>query len=197
MENPKRIVSNLNRESSLGNFQKIKSLFDKNNFNQKEIDEAFRVCIHNYNKNQKDSYVNCIKLFLKKTPEINYRNSRFNNTTILMYSIDEGKEAPTDLIISCTKDDLDMNLADVNGENTIFHLINSQVFSQKIKIDFVKDLCLNDYNIYSKNNRKKTIQEILISKGNLNLLDEIKNKIKENKFDQNKLTNLYNEDKYE
>ena len=197
MENPKRIVSNLNREASLGNFQKIKSLFDKNNFNQKEIDEAFRICIHHYNKNQKDAYVNCIKLFLKKTPEINYRNPRFNNSTILMYSIDEGKDAPTDLIISCTKDDLDMNLPDTNGENTIFHLVNSQVFSQKIKIEFIRDLCLNDFNIYLKNNRKKTIQDILISKGNLNLLDEIKNKIKENKFDQNKLTNLYNEDKYE
>ena len=197
MENPRKIVTNLNRESSLGNFQKIKNLFDKNTFNQKEIDEAFRVCIHNYNKNQKDSYVNCIKLFLKKTQEINYRNSRFNNTTILMYSIDEGKDAPTDLIISCTKDDLDMNLPDINGENTIFHLVNSQVFSQKIKIEFIKDLCLNDYNIHSKNSRKQTIQDILISKGNLNLLDEIKMKIKENKFDQNKLTNLYNEDKYE
>ena len=197
MENPKRIVSNLNREASLGNFQKIKSLFDKNNFNQKEIDEAFRICIHHYNKNQKDAYVNCIKLFLKKTPEINYRNPRFNNSTILMYSIDEGKDAPTDLIISCTKEDLDMNLPDTNGENTIFHLVNSQVFSQKIKIEFIRDLCLNDFNIYLKNNRKKTIQDILISKGNLNLLDEIKNKIKENKFDQNKLTNLYNEDKYE
>ena len=197
MENPKRIVSNLNREASLGNFQKIKNLFDKNNFNQKEIDEAFRICIHHYNKNQKDAYVNCIKLFLKKTPEINYRNPRFNNSTILMYSIDEGKDAPTDLIISCSKDDLDMNLPDTNGENTIFHLVNSQAFSQKTKIEFIKDLCLNDYNIYLKNNRKKTIQDILESKGNLNLLEEIKNKIKENKFDQNKLTNLYNEDKYE
>ena len=197
MENPKRIVTNLNREASLGNFQKIKNLFDKNNFNQKEIDEAFRICIHHYNKNQKDAYVNCIKLFLKKTPEINYRNPRFNNSTILMYSIDEGKDAPTDLIISCSKDDLDMNLPDTNGENTIFHLVNSQAFSQKTKIEFIKDLCLNDYNIYLKNNRKKTIQDILESKGNLNLLEEIKNKIKENKFDQNKLTNLYNEDKYE
>ena len=196
MENPKRIVSTLNKEASLGNFQKIKTLFDKNNFNQKEIDEAFRVCIHNYNKNQKDAYVNCIKLFLTKTQEINYRNSRFNNTTILMYSIDESKDAPTDLIISCSKDDLDMNLPDINGENTIFHLINNQIFSQKIKIDFVRDLCLNDYNIYSKNKGKKTIQDILVSKGCLNLLDEIKNKIKENKFDQNKLTKLYNEDKY-
>lgn len=114
-----------------------------------------------------------------------------------MYSIDEGKDAPTDLIISCSKDDLDMNLPDTNGENTIFHLVNSQAFSQKTKIEFIKDLCLNDYNIYLKNNRKKTIQDILESKGNLNLLEEIKNKIKENKFDQNKLTNLYNEDKYE
>ena len=188
MENSKRIVSNLNREASLGNFQKIKNLFDKNNFNQKEIDEAFRLCIHNYNKNQKDAFVNCINFFLKKTPEINYRNSRFNDTTILMYSIDEGKDAPTDLIISCSKDDLDMNLSDNNGENTIFHLINNQIFSQKIKIDFVRDLCLDDYNIYSKNNKKKTIEDILISKGSLNLLDEIKNKIKEHRFDQNKLT---------
>ena len=196
MENSKRIVSNLNREASLGNFQKIKNLFDKNNFNQKEIDEAFRLCIHNYNKNQKDAFVNCINFFLKKTPEINYRNSRFNDTTILMYSIDEGKDAPTDLIISCSKDDLDMNLSDINGENTIFHLINNQIFSQKIKIDFVRDLCLDDYNIYSKNNKKKTIEDILISKGSLNLLDEIKNKIKEHRFDQNKLTKLYNEDKY-
>ena len=134
MENPKRVVSNLNKEASLGNFQKIKTLFDKNNFNQKEIDEAFRLCIHNYNKNQKDAYINCIKLFLKKTPEINYRNSRFENTTILMHSIDEGKDAPTDLIISCSKDDLDMNLPDINGENTMFHIINNQSFTQKVKI---------------------------------------------------------------
>ena len=196
MENPSRIVSNLITESSLGNFQKIKNIFDKNNFNQKEIDEAFRQCIHNYNKNQKESYVNCIKLFLKKTPEINFRNAKYNNTTILMYSIDESKDAPTDIIISCTKDDLDLNLSDSNGENTIFHLINNDKFTQKIKIDFVRDLCLNDYNIYSKNIKMKTIEEILKSKGDTNLLDEIMNKIKENKFDQNKLTTLYNENNY-
>ena len=71
MENSKKLVTNFNREASLGNFQKIKNLFDKNNFTQKEIDEAFRLCILNYNKNQKDAYINCIKLFLKKTPEIN------------------------------------------------------------------------------------------------------------------------------
>ena len=197
MENSKKLVTNFNREASLGNFQKIKNLFDKNNFTQKEIDEAFRLCILNYNKNQKDAYINCINLFLKKTPEINFRNSRFNNTTILMHSIDEGKDAPTDLIISCSKDDLDMNLPDNNGENTIFHLINNQIFTQKVKIEFIKDLCLKDYNIYLKNKRKKTIQEILKTNGNLSLLNEIKNKLKEYKFDQDKLNNLYNEDKYD
>ena len=197
MDNPPRIVASLKREASLGSYQKLKNLFEKNNFNQNEIDEAFRECIRNYNKNQRDAYANCINLFLKKTPEINYRNSKYNDTTILMYSIDQSKDAPTDLIISCTKDDLDLNLADINGENTIFHLINNQIFSQKIKIEFVKDLCLNDYNLYSKNIKKKSIEEILISKGNLNLLDEIKKKIYENRFNQNKLTNLYNEDKYE
>ena len=127
MDNPTRTVLNLNREATLGNFQKIKNLFDKNNFNQKEIDEAFRLSISYYNKNQKDAFINCIKFFLKKTPEINYRNSRFNNTTILMHSIDESKDVPTDLIISCSKDDLDMNLSDSNGDNTLFHLINNQM----------------------------------------------------------------------
>ena len=50
MENSKKLVTNFNREASLGNFQKIKNLFDKNNFTQKEIDEAFRLCILNYTK---------------------------------------------------------------------------------------------------------------------------------------------------
>ena len=112
MNNSIKIIMSLNKEASLGNFQKIKNIFEKNKFNQKEIDEAFRECIHNYNKSQKDSYVNCIKFFLKKTPEINFQNSKFNNTTILMYSIDESQDTPTDLIISCSKYDLDMNLAD-------------------------------------------------------------------------------------
>ena len=197
MDIPIRIVSNLNREASLGNFQKIKNLFDKNNFNQKEIDEAFRLCISCYNKNQKDAFINCIKFFLKKTPEINYRNSKYNNTTILMHSIDESKDVPTDLIISCSKDDLDMNLTDSNGENTLFHLVNNQIFSQKIKIDFIKDLCLNDFNIYAKNKRRKSILDIISEKGCQNLLNEIKEKINEYKFNQNKLTTLYNEDKYE
>ena len=196
MDNPSKIISNLNAEAALGNFPKIKSILDKNTFNQKEIDEAFRLCIHNYNKNQKESFINCINLFIKKTPEINYRNSKYNNTTILMYSIDEGKDTPIDLIISCTKDDLDLNLTDFNGENTIFHLINNNKFTQKIKIEFIKDLCLNDFNIYSKNNDKKSIKDILDTKGDKNLLEEIVNKVKENKFDQNKLTSLYNDNNY-
>ena len=51
MENSKKIISNLKAEASMGNFQKIKIIFERNNFNQKEIDEAFRQCIFNYNNN--------------------------------------------------------------------------------------------------------------------------------------------------
>ena len=109
-----------------------------------------------------------------------------------MYSIDESQETPTDLIISCTKDELDMNLADDNGDNTLFHLINNDKFNTKTKIEFIKDFFFVDYNINSKNKRGKTIHDILKEKGNMELLEEIKNKIKENKFDQNKLTLLYN-----
>ena len=196
MNNSIKIIMSLNKEASLGNFQKIKNIFEKNKFNQKEIDEAFRECIHNYNKSQKDSFVNCIKFFLKKTPEINFQNSKFNNTTILMYSIDESQDTPTDLIISCSKYDLDMNLADINGENTLFHLINNDNFSTKTKLEFIKDFCFNDYDLYSKNIIGKTIISILKDKGDLDLLEEIQNKVKENKFDQNKLTLLYNDRNY-
>ena len=196
MNNPIKIIMNLNKEASLGNCEKVKNIVEKNKFTQKEIDEAFRECIHNFNKNENASYVECIKFFLTKTPQINFQNLKYNNTTILMYSIDESKDTPTDIIISCTKEELDMNLADNNGENTIFHLINNQIFSTKTKIEFIKDLFLNNYNLYSKNKNKKTIPEILQDKGNFELLEEIKNRIKENKFDQNKLTLLYNNKKY-
>ena len=196
MDNYPRIVLNLNNEAKSGNYHKLKILFDKNNFNQNQIDEAFRLCIHYFNKNQNDSFINCIRLFLKKTPDINYGNARFDNTTILMYSIDESKEAATDLIISCFKDELDINLSDIKGENTIFHLINNDNFSQKTKIDFIKDLGLKDFNLYSINKKKKTIKDILRMKGNLKLFDEIEGIINENKFNQNKLTELYNKDKY-
>ena len=194
MNNSVKIIMNLYKEASLGNYPKVKNLFDKNKFSQKEIDEAFRACIHNYNENQKDSYVNCIKLFLKRTTEINYRNSKYNDTTILMYSIDENQDTATELIISESKD-LDMNLNDNNGENTLFHLINNNHFNTKRKIGFIKDLFLNDYNLYSKNKAGKTIPSILQDKGDLELLNEIQNKINE-KFDQNKLTLLYNNKNY-
>ena len=197
MSNSMKILSNLYREASQGNFQKVKNIIEKNKFSQKEIDEAFRGCIHKYNKNQKESYINCIKIFLKRTQEINYRNLAYNNTTILMYSIDENQEAPIDLIISCSKEELDMNLTDDNGENTLFHLINNDKFNTRTKIEFIKDFIFVDFNLNAKNKRGKTIHDILQEKGNMELFEEIKNKIKENKFDQNKLTLLYNNNDFQ
>ena len=49
MSNSMKILSNLYREASQGNFQKVKNIIEKNKFSQKEIDEAFRGCIHKYN----------------------------------------------------------------------------------------------------------------------------------------------------
>jgi len=197
MNNSIEVLNTLNKEASDANLKVIEDIFIHNKFNQQEIDEAFRKCIGNYNKNQKYSYKNCIEFFLKKIPEINFRNSNHNNTTILMYSIDESQDAATDLIISSYKDDLDMNLTDDNGENTLFHLVNNDKFSIKTKKDFINDFILKDYNLYSKNKRNETIQNILKNKGCLELLEEIQNKIKENRFNQNKLTLLYNNKNYD
>lgn len=138
MNNSIKVLNNLYKEASVGNFQRIKSIIDKNKFSQQEIDEAFRQCIHNYNKNENDSFENCIKLFLNNIQEINFRNPRYNYTTILMYSIDENQDTATDLIISRFKNNLDMNLTDYNGENTLFHLVNNENFSTKTKIEFIR-----------------------------------------------------------
>ena len=197
MNNSIKVLNNLYKEASVGNFQNIKSIIDKNKFSQQEIDEAFRQCIHNYNKIEKDSFENCIELFLKNIQEINFRNPRYNNTTILMYSIDESQDTATQLIISHCKENLNMNLTDFNGENIIFHLVNNDNFSTEEKKTIIKNFVLNDYNLYSKNNRNETIPSILKSKGCFDLLEDIQNVIKEYKFDQNKLTSLYNNKKYE
>ena len=197
MNNSIKVLNNLYKEASVGNFQNIKSIIDKNKFSQQEIDEAFRQCIHNYNKIEKDSFENCIELFLKNIQEINFRNPRYNNTTILMYSIDESQDTATHLIISHCKENLNMNLTDFNGENIIFHLVNNDNFSTEEKKTIIKNFVLNDYNLYSKNNRNETIPSILKSKGCFDLLEDIQNVIKEYKFDQNKLTSLYNNKKYE
>jgi len=196
MNNSIKVLNTLNKEASLGNCENINKIFDNNKFSQQEIDEAFRQCIGNFNKNQKESYKKCINLFLKKIPDINYQNSRYNNTTILMYSIDESQDAAIDLIIFCYKEDLNMNLVDNNGENTLFHLVNNEKFNTKTKTDFIKDFFLKGFNLYSKNNRNETIQNILNNKGCLELFDEIRNKIKEYQFNQNKLTLLYNNKQY-
>lgn len=188
---------NLNKESSLGHFEKIKNLFDKNKFSQKEIDEAFRECISGYKKNEMDSFRESIKFFLKKTPEINYQNPRFNNMTILMHAIDESKEAATDLIISCSKEELSMKISDNNGDNTLFHIINNNTFSNETKISFIRDLYLNDCDFLYKNRNNETIIGILKSKGNFDLLEEIQKKRNENKFNQNELTLFYNNKNYE
>ena len=76
----------------------------------------------------------------------------------------------TDLIISCSKEELDLNLKDDNEENTLFHLVNNDKFSNKTKIEFIQDLLLNDFDLYSKNKYGKTIPIILKEKGNLELI---------------------------
>ena len=57
--------------------------------------------------------------------------SKFNNTTKLTYSIDESNDTATDIIISYSKDDLDMNITDSSGAKIYFHLVNIKDFNIK------------------------------------------------------------------
>ena len=64
MDNYPLIVWNLYKETKSGNYLKLKILLDKNISYQNQKNEAFRLYIHLFNKNQNGSFVNYIRLLL-------------------------------------------------------------------------------------------------------------------------------------
>ena len=132
------LLSNLTKEKNLNNLnlllnsskkgisKDLEKLLTSNNYSQEEIDISFRECIKNYIE-QNEDYKNSIKKFIFFTTDINYQNANFNNTTILMYAIDNNKNTPCDLIISCFGNEIDQNVCDDNGDNIFFHIIKSKL----------------------------------------------------------------------
>ena len=123
------LFSSLIRFSSEGNDTELSKLFTSNTLSQYDIDAAFRACIDNF-KNRNEKYVNCLKIFLKQIPDINYRNSKLNNTTILMHCIEKEQEIPIDMIISCYSGEIKVNIEDDKGENVLVKLLKSDIDEQ-------------------------------------------------------------------
>ncbi len=169
----------------------LKELFENKKFSEEKIDEAFRHCIKNCKKHNKE-HAESIKLFLKKIIDINYQNEKYNDTTILMYAFDEGQEVPCDLILSCFNSEINLNLYDNNKETTIFHLIKSDKINDESQKDFLNQLLIKSFDFDFINNDDETITSILEKKGKKEILNFIKEIIKNSIFDINSLTSKYN-----
>ena len=201
------LLSNSTKEKNLNNFnlllnsskkgisKELEKLLNVNNYSQEEIDISFRECIKNYIE-QNEDYKNSIKNFLKFTSDINYQNINYNNTTILMYAIDNNKNTPCDLIISCCGNEIDQNVCDDNGDNIFFHIIKSKLDDNSQK-EFFESLLNKKTNLdYKSQKEKKLINLIEELKKNF-ILDVIKNFKNKNKFDLEKLNKLYNKKDYQ
>ena len=201
------LLSNSTKEKSLNNFnlllnsskkgisKELEKLLNLNKYSQEEIDISFRECIKNFIE-QNEDYKNSIKNFLKFTSDINYQNINYNNTTILMYAIDNNKNTPCDLIISCFGNEIDQNVCDDNGDNIFFHIIKSKLDDNSQK-EFFESLLNKKTNLdYKSRKEKKLINLIEELKKNF-ILDVIKNFKNKNKFDLEKLNKLYNKKDYQ
>ena len=143
------LFSSLIRFSSEGNDTELSKLFTSNTLSQYDIDAAFRACIDNF-KNRNEKYVNCLKIFLKQIPDINYRNSKLNNTTILMHCIEKEQEIPIDMIISCYSGEIKVNIEDDKGENVLVKLLKSDIDEQS-QSEFFGMLMSNKVDLNAKN----------------------------------------------
>ena len=168
------LLSTSTKEKNLNNFnlllnsskkgisKELEKLLNVNNYSQEEIDISFRECIKNYIE-QNEDYKNSIKNFLKFTSDINYQNINYNNTTILMYAIDNNKNTPCDLIISCCGNEIDQNICDDNGDNIFFHIIKSKLDDNSQK-EFFESLLNKKTNLDYKSRKEKKFILIILKK---------------------------------
>ena len=133
----------LNELASNGDYSGLQLLCASSKFTQEEVDTAFRKCIKAY-KDRDTPFMRCTSLFIQMTMDINYRNPNYNNTTILMYAIEENKEGPCDLIMSCVSSEIDSNICDNNNETCLFKLVKNKTFqadpSYKLNHQYLNNL---------------------------------------------------------
>ena len=188
------LFSSLIRFSSEGNDTELSKLFTSNTLSQYDIDAAFRACIDNF-KNRNEKYVNCLKIFLKQIPDINYRNSKLNNTTILMHCIEKEQEIPIDMIISCYSGEIKVNIEDDKGENVLVKLLKSDIDEQS-QSEFFGMLMSNKVDLNAKNKNGESIMTIIEKDNKVLIKEEIKNYIKESTFEIEKYVDMFNKGEY-
>ena len=181
--------------SGMGKDIELEHIISKGNFSQEEMDEGLRECIKNF-KTRNEQYINCIKIYLKNVPDINYQNKNHNNTTILMYCFEQGQEIPSELIISCINSEIDVNIVDDANENCLIKLIKNNKMSEQTQSEFFSMLMSNKVDLNSKNNNEESILNLIEKKNKQLILEQIKLVVQNSKFEIEKYIDLYNKEEY-
>lgn len=168
---------NLLENSKTGNFSKISEFLQKNNFSEKEIDEAFRTLLTNYKK-EKERYYASFKSFIKYT-NINYQNPDHENTTILIETINLGLFYPCEKLIKYFKylegdSKLNINLTDDQGDTILFKIINSKLFkSEDNRYELYKELITENPDIQHTNKQGHTLLSLAVLNGHYFIAEEL------------------------
>lgn len=181
--------------SQIGNISSLQSLFSSSSFSQKEIDTGFRRCIKHF-KQQNESFIKCIKLYMNKIEDINYQNDTEDNSSIIMYCFTEGQETPSELIISCLLQDIDVNIIDNNNETCLFKLIRLTKLSEATQKEFLSSLLTKKVDLNYANKSGETLMSLASKMNRPLILEYIKAFIKGSKFDIGEYVNLFIEEKY-
>lgn len=160
-----------------GNFSKLSDALSVNKYSDKEIDEAFRTLLHNYKK-EKDSYYNSFKLLIKYA-NVNYQNPSYDNTTILIETVNLCLFYQCEKLIQYFKysggeSKLNVNIYDNKGESILFKLINCKEFkSEDNRYELYQELITENPDITHCNNEGHSLLSLALLNGEYFIVENL------------------------
>ena len=160
-----------------GNFSKLSDALSRNKYTEKEIDEAFRTLLHNYKK-EKDSYYNSFKLLIKYA-NVNYQNPSYDNTTILIETLNLCLFYQCEKLIQYFKyldgeSKLNVNIYDDKGESILFKLINCKEFkSEDNRYELYQELITENPDIKHCNKEGHSLLSLALLNGEYFIVENL------------------------
>lgn len=132
----KIIKEKLFKEAEKANSENLIVLISTNVFDLKTLDEAIRICMRNFPKNEKDQieHMKCLQILLEALKDFNFRNESDENTTIFMKACLMGLTKMIEYIISLTQSGFyhfEINKMDNIRENCLHKLIISPNYKEE------------------------------------------------------------------
>ena len=131
-----------------------------------DIDILFR---HYINSKSSEDIENILLLFIPHL-DINYQNQYYENSTILMYLVNEGLINLTQKLLDNFSDDIDLTILDNKKENIFFKIINCSNEQGKLNLfkntfELLEDDKKKDI-ISNRNNQGQSLLELALFIGN-------------------------------